>query len=115
MLAHGSALLQDDFAFGAVARYIQLDVRSPAEWDAAITASDRVYRGRMHNLCCDNCHSHAALALDSSGEAGKGNNMVHLACWMFVCGTYTTPCRAVLMWLPFVCLLCLVLAVSILS
>lgn len=106
---------QDDFAFGAVARYIQIGGASAEDWDQAISDADRVYRGRMHNLCCDNCHSHVARALDASGAVGKGNNMVHLAMWMFFCGRYTTACRAVLVWLPFFFLIGCAIGFSLVS
>ncbi|KAL7572262.1 hypothetical protein ACA910_011790 [Epithemia clementina (nom. ined.)] len=33
-------------------------------WDRSIQEANEVYRGRMHNICCDNCHSHVANALN---------------------------------------------------
>ena len=33
-------------------------------WDQSIWEANDVYRGRMHNICCDNCHSHVANALN---------------------------------------------------
>ena len=51
-------------------------------------ASD-VYRGRMHNLCCDNCHSHVAMALNLMRYDGsQGWNMVWLALYMVVKGRF---------------------------
>ena len=35
-----------------------------AQWDAAIAEANTEYRGRTHNICCDNCHSHVAFALN---------------------------------------------------
>ncbi|OQR71650.1 transmembrane protein-like [Tropilaelaps mercedesae] len=33
-------------------------------WDEAVTRAAETYRGRPHNLFCDNCHSHVATALN---------------------------------------------------
>lgn len=47
-------------------RYIQLDPNQAQAlaWDDAVQQGNEVYRGRMHNLCCDNCHSHVAQCLN---------------------------------------------------
>jgi len=68
-------------AFGRVLRYLPLSPAgvtlrppgaTPAQaWDAAVDAANDVYCGRMHNIVCDNCHSHAALALERAGYAGR--------------------------------------------
>lgn len=50
-------------AFGNPTRYVQLTLRSAQEardYDAAIQEANQEYCGRMHNLFCDNCHSHVA-------------------------------------------------------
>ncbi len=53
------------------------------------TASDE-YSKRMHNLCCDNCHSHVAMALELMRYNGRTYwNMFMLTIWMFVFGRYT--------------------------
>ena len=39
-----------------------------AGWDAGVAEASDIYGGRMHNLFCDNCHSHVATAL------GKASN-----------------------------------------
>lgn len=48
--------------FGAPTRYMQF---SPSRvkalnWDRAVRDANEEYRKRMHNLFCDNCHSHVA-------------------------------------------------------
>ena len=49
-------------------------------------ASD-IYSERMHNLCCDNCHSHVARALNIMEYDGSTRwNMVTLAVLMLVHG-----------------------------
>ena len=103
-------------------------------------ASD-IYTKRMHNLCCDNCHSHVATALGmyTLGEFldnafsfsylkngflipslffselmdyKKSNwNMVKLAGWMFVCGKYVNLWGFVKTWLPFVIMATVIMCV----
>ena len=53
---------------GCVWRYAVVSGPEDKGWDAAIEKADSVYRQRMHNICCDNCHHHAALALTESGR-----------------------------------------------
>ena len=33
-------------------------------WDEKVKEANQVYNGRVHNLFCDNCHSHVPLALN---------------------------------------------------
>lgn len=55
-------------AFGKPTRALKLDVSGleggPERWDEAVQAANAEYRRRMHNICCDNCHSHVAYALN---------------------------------------------------
>ncbi|VUZ48053.1 unnamed protein product [Hymenolepis diminuta] len=70
---------EDNMGFGWPTRYLQLDMESvggAANWDRAVYEANTVYKGRMHNLCCDNCHSHVAYALNEMGYKGStGWNM----------------------------------------
>ena len=82
-------------------------------WDAAVDAGCDVYSRRMHNICCDNCHSHVARCLNAMRYEGRSDwNMVGLAAWLFVSGRYVSPLRALQTWLPF---LLLVLAIVLLK
>lgn len=66
----GPYFVGDDgrMAFGAPTRALKIDIGSipggAERWDAAIAEANDVYRERMHNICCDNCHSHVANALN---------------------------------------------------
>lgn len=55
-------------AFGPPTRKIKIDVSQlpggVTRWDEAISEANDIYRQRMHNICCDNCHSHVACALN---------------------------------------------------
>lgn len=81
----------------------QLRGRTPAQaWDAAVDGSCDVYSGRMHNICCDNCHDHVACALNDLKYANRGGyNSVVLAFWMFFRGENVSFARAVATFLPF--------------
>ncbi|KAG8292037.1 hypothetical protein J6590_047939 [Homalodisca vitripennis] len=76
---------EDHMAFGNPTKYWQLQPDKvpggPASWDRAIADAADVYKGRMHNLCCDNCHSMVALALNNMKyNNGGGWNMHNLCC-----------------------------------
>lgn len=66
----GPYFVGDDgrMAFGAPTRALKIDVGNlpggSERWDEAIQEANAVYRERMHNICCDNCHSHVANALN---------------------------------------------------
>jgi transmembrane protein 222 len=91
-------------AFGTATRYLQLDpsLCQGAPWDDAVGDACEVYRGRMHNLICDNCHSHVAVALERMQYADRAQwDMVSLALWMGVRGVYVSPLAVLQQWGPF--------------
>ncbi|KAF6034367.1 TMEM222 [Bugula neritina] len=82
---------EDDMAFGKPTKYWQLDVDSVGYdvWDRAVYEASEIYKGRMHNLCCDNCHSHVAMALNNMRYKGSQSwNMVKLCFLMLWHGKY---------------------------
>lgn len=121
---------EDNMAFGRPARYLRLDpgrvdisgvsvdgadadgvITTATIWDECVTRASVVYGTRQHNLCCDNCHSHVAMALglmQYDRVSAARWNMVRLAVWMFACGRYVGWWGAVRTWLPFalIVLLC---------
>eukprot|EP00752_Nemacystus_decipiens_P011531 g10239.t1 len=95
---------EDSMAFGRPTRYLQLDpARCKAEhWDEAVARASETYSKRMHNLCCDNCHSHVALALRRMRYAGAESwNMVSLCFWLLFAGRYVSVSGFLSQWLPF--------------
>ena len=76
----------DDFAFGSTLKYVKLDIHEndlPA-YNQSLAQADRTYRGRIHNICCDNCHSHVAKVLNNHSYRGKTDwNMVNIW-WMLM-------------------------------
>jgi hypothetical protein len=64
---------ENDLAFGKTCRYLQMDINKVPErngiskheiWDRSVKEASDEYKMRMHNLFCDNCHSHVAFALN---------------------------------------------------
>lgn len=119
---------EDNMAFGRPTRYLRLDpsrvdisgiasagygdgvISGVSHWDESVARASVVYGTRMHNLFCDNCHSHVAMALGlmQYDRVPTGRwNMVRLALWMFACGKYVGWWGAVRTWLPFVAILTL--------
>ena len=76
---------EDRMAFGRPTRFwpIPHDDISDVVWDAAVNDAATEYRKRMHNICCDNCHSHVAMALNLMHGSGSRWNMgtIGLACF----------------------------------
>ncbi len=84
---------EGQMAFGKPTRYLVLDpslaAGGPAGWDRGVSEASEIYKHRIHNLFCDNCHSHVATALDHMQYNSKNDwNMVKLASLMFFKGRY---------------------------
>ena len=79
-------------AFGPPTRALKINVDGTStvtaqQWDEAIEEANQVYRGRMHNICCDNCHSHVSNALNRMPMEAYGISkwdMVKLCFLIFV-------------------------------
>ncbi|NXD16773.1 TM222 protein, partial [Nothocercus nigrocapillus] len=98
-------------------RYWKLDPgkvysTSPNAWDTAVHDASEEYKHRMHNLCCDNCHSHVALALNLMRYDNSTSwNMVKLCFFSLLYGKYVSIGGFVKTWLPFALLLGVILTV----
>jgi hypothetical protein len=92
-------------AFGPATRYLKLDVglldQGVERWDEAIQEADRVYSQRMHNICCDNCHSHVAKALNLMPYGRQQWNMVKLCFLIFFKGSFVGLGGFLCQFLPF--------------
>nr|CAG4636621.1 EOG090X0GY7 [Eubosmina coregoni]SVE70147.1 EOG090X0GY7 [Eubosmina coregoni] len=100
---------EDHMGFGNPTKYWQLDItKVPGgvlAWDRAVQEASDEYKNHMHNLFCDNCHSHCALAMNTMAYPGKRNwNMVSL-CWqLLVSGRHASFGGFIKTWLPSVIL-----------
>jgi hypothetical protein len=85
---------------------------SAQEWDDAIRHANEEYSGRMHNICCDNCHSHVAYALNRMNVQAYGVykwDMVKLALLLFVKGKFLSWTAVLQQFGPLVLLILLIL------
>ncbi|GMR37470.1 hypothetical protein PMAYCL1PPCAC_07665, partial [Pristionchus mayeri] len=104
---------EDEMGFGWPTRIWQLDerlVQGGAEsYDSAVRFASDEYKNHVHNLICDNCHSHVALALNEMKYAGRSNwNMVILAVGVLIKGRSLGVGGFLKQWLPFF-IICLIL------
>ena len=87
----------DDFAFGSTHKYVKLEIGDVPRYNASLEKADRTYRNRIHNLFCDNCHSHVAQVLNNFKYRGRDNwNMVDVW-WMCIAQSRYVSCGAVIM------------------
>jgi hypothetical protein len=99
-------------AFGSPTRYVQLNpnLATATAWNDAISQGNDVYATRMHNLFCDNCHSHVAYCLNLMEYKGSHSiSMIYIGVWCFFCGRFTSFGAVVKTYLPFIILMSLVL------
>jgi hypothetical protein len=125
----------DNFAFGAVSRYIQIDkdkecssfpilsafqgedeyeqdqIPSPTlAWDDALRKSTQEFQHRSYNLLTCNCHSFVANNLNRLSFHSGGWNVVNLATLIFLKGQWVSTIYMLRAYLPFFTLLLLGLA-----
>lgn len=103
-------------AFGPPTRYLKMDVDllpgGAGRWDEAIREANQVYNGRIHNICCDNCHSHVASALNRMPLEAYGIrkwDMVKLAILIFFKAPFVSVGAFLCTFLPFAIFLLVVL------
>lgn len=110
---------EDNMAFGRPTKYWQLNPSKakggPTGWDQAVTEASEIYKCRMHNLCCDNCHSHVATALNLMNYGNTSWNMVKLAVWMAVFSKYVNVTGLLKTWVPFCIIIAILIIVTILT
>lgn len=109
---------EDDMAFGKPTKYWVLDPDlaegGVTGWDRAVLDASEEYKTRIHNLCCDNCHSHTAYALNLMNYDGSHSwNMVWLALYMIPKSKYVGWGGFIYTWLPFLIIVTIIVLVSI--
>nr|CAG4635154.1 EOG090X0GY7 [Alona affinis] len=110
---------EDQMGFGHPTKYLQLDISKVpggvSAWDRAVQEASEEYKSHMHNLFCDNCHSHVALALNKMTYPGKRNWNMFALCWqMLAYGKHVSMSGFLKTWLPFVILVAGITAIAIL-
>ncbi|XP_016343062.1 transmembrane protein 222-like [Sinocyclocheilus anshuiensis] len=102
-----------------IPRYWMLDVSKvyasgSNTWDTAVHNASEEYKQRMHNLCCDNCHSHVAMALNLMRYDNSTSwNMVKLCLLSLIHGKHVSCVGFLKTWLPFCILTSVILAVTL--
>jgi transmembrane protein 222 len=106
---------KDSFTFGAPTRYYQLDLNKcrDQDWDVSIQRGCELYSNRMHNICCDNCHSMVARCLNNMAYGDtRAHSMVSVACMLFFRGKYVSFTAFIKTWLPFIIVVTIVLIIA---
>ncbi|XP_064385023.1 transmembrane protein 222-like [Halichondria panicea] len=109
---------EDNMAFGNPTMYWRLSPSKAeaAAWDSAVHQASEEYGNKMHNLCCDNCHSHVARALNLMRYEGSSRwNMYKLGFLMVFKGKFTGVGGFLKTWLPFIIILSLVVIAVVLG
>ncbi|KAG8098580.1 hypothetical protein GUJ93_ZPchr0013g34881 [Zizania palustris] len=101
----------DNFAFGAVARYIQvntnecyklLEPEDAATWDDTLKKGVQEFQHRSYSLLTCNCHSFVANNLNRLFYSGHDKwNVVNLAAVMFLRGRWVSAASVAKTFLPF--------------
>ncbi|PAV69213.1 hypothetical protein WR25_01555 [Diploscapter pachys] len=110
---------ENEMAFGWPTRYLQLNVNEvdggPEAYDRAVKEASDEYKCHTHNLLCDNCHSHVALALNTMRYKGRTDwKMVNLATETFFKGKFINVLGVVQQFLPLMLILIGILLVVLL-
>ncbi|KAJ8970394.1 hypothetical protein NQ317_018373 [Molorchus minor] len=110
---------EDDMAFGSPTKYWQMQPSLArgglSGWDLAVTEASEIYKNRIHNICCDNCHSHVATALNIMHYDDSSSwNMVKLAFLMMVHSRYVSFAGFIKTWIPFLILATVVILLVVL-
>eukprot|EP00164_Ancoracysta_twista_P008942 GFYU01013083.1.p1 GENE.GFYU01013083.1~~GFYU01013083.1.p1 ORF type:complete len:210 (-),score=28.82 GFYU01013083.1:412-1041(-) len=101
----------DNMTFSKVTRYYRLDPKKipgatmeekEKEWDRCVYAGSDVFRKRMHNICCNNCHHHTAYCMNMVKYDNRNSwTQWELGARMFLLGTFVSPSRALFQVGPF--------------
>ena len=114
----------DNMAFSRPYLYLALDpslaARRPGgasaaeAWDAAVDAGCDEYCGRMHNICCDNCHSHVARCLNEMRYMGRSDwGMVGVGALVILRGKWVSAGHALAVWVPFLVALAIIMFLAL--
>ncbi|ESO12120.1 hypothetical protein HELRODRAFT_62632 [Helobdella robusta] len=114
---------ENHMAFGNPTKFWQMDLMYiPASsnlretWDRGVYEASEVYKGRMHNLFCDNCHSHVAMALNEMRYKNKSNwNMVSVWFAFTRHSRYVSFGRLIKTWIPFIIIMSIIVTIALVA
>ena len=97
-------------------KYVRLAVTDFHSFDESLAEADSTYKTRMHNLCCDNCHSHVACALNYSKYLGKTDwTMVSIFFLLCTKSRYVSWTALVLTYAPFLVMTTVIVVLVLLA
>ena len=108
----------DYFAFGYTHKYVQLkiDEESFSKYDSHVNSANQTYMERMHNLFCDNCHSHVACALNNMKYQGREDWTMVSVWWLMITDGKYVSCGTLFMsYLGFLIVLAIIAAIVVLT
>ncbi|KAL0330431.1 UNVERIFIED_CONTAM: protein REVERSION-TO-ETHYLENE SENSITIVITY1 [Sesamum radiatum] len=130
LISRANLIQVDDFAFGPIGRYLQLDRKqgcfpptlaghtckhhsmhaeygTAITWDDAIQSSSRHYEHKSYNLFTCNCHSFVANCLNRMCYGGSMNwNVVNVAALILCKGKWVDGFSVLRSFMPFVVVVC---------
>jgi hypothetical protein len=123
-----------NLAFSKPTKYLQLDPSKcfAANWDDGLKEGCDCYRKRMHNICCDNCHSHVAkclnvmayskflvfaffhfaITLDCCTDKVTTYGMFHIGAWVFFSGRWVSFASFIRTYTPFAIIVAIIVLAS---
>jgi len=96
-----------NMAFGKPTRALKM-TDNHLNWDEKIHEANQIYGERMHNIFCDNCHSHVAYALNKMGCKDyniRHWDMVRLCFLIFFRARFLSLRSILLQFGPFICIM----------
>ena len=84
-------------------------------WDAGIHTADCHFSQQMHNICCNNCHHHTAMALQSVGLDDSYGGQVQLAWKMLWHGKWKSTSAMMCTIGPFLAIVTIIVLASVLT
>lgn len=86
-----------------------------AAFDAGVESAKRVYDHRMHNIFCDNCHSHVARTLNDMQYDGRTDwNMLRVWSAIWLKGRWVSTSAALRTIVPSAVLALIILLITVL-
>lgn len=102
---------RDNMAFGEPTRYYQLDLAKckDLDWDVSVQRGCDLYAKRMHNILCDNCHSHVAKCLNNMAYGDtRAHSAFSVGITLFFKAKFVSPMAFVKTMLPFAIIIILI-------
>jgi len=63
---------------------VPLDIKEAVKYDSSVLKADKIYSEMMHNICCNNCHSHVARALNKYQYRGRSDYTMIDVWWLTI-------------------------------